>query len=372
MFGEQKKPVEKDALTHVLIMDEVDGMSGNEDRAGIAELIKLIKTSKVPIICICNDRQSPKMRSLVNHCFDLRFQRPRVEAIRARIMTIVHQEGIKGISKEQIDEITEASNAADDLERPNVQMWQRSHFQEGRQHKHCRSCETHHERRNEPQGEAGALLHGLQYPAAVRVRELPEHRIVDGETLEKAGAAEDESGDGGHRARGRCRGNDSERGRLEPPSDSGDALLRHPLAPHERPPPLDDQLSGVARKELQLQQTQAAHPAARIALLSQSDVTTMACDYIEPLQKAITMPLVQKEGEGVREVIDFYNHYTLTKEDAESINELATWPGQKAAKIETKVKSALTRALNKEHRLLPYAQEGVVEGRRLPMSESRV
>ncbi|TKR89491.1 hypothetical protein L596_013587 [Steinernema carpocapsae] len=39
MFGEQKKPVEKDALTHVLIMDEVDGMSGNEDRAGIAELI---------------------------------------------------------------------------------------------------------------------------------------------------------------------------------------------------------------------------------------------------------------------------------------------------------------------------------------------
>ncbi|TKR82315.1 hypothetical protein L596_016056 [Steinernema carpocapsae] len=96
------------------------------------------------------------------------------------------------------------------------------------------------------------------------------------------------------------------------------------------------------------------------------DVTTMACDYIEPLQKAITMPLVQKECKGVREVINFYNHYALTKEDAESINELATWPDQKAAKIETKVKSALTRALNKEHRLLPFAQEGVVEGRREP------
>lgn len=28
-------------------MDEVDGMAGNEDRGGIAELIALLKTSKV-------------------------------------------------------------------------------------------------------------------------------------------------------------------------------------------------------------------------------------------------------------------------------------------------------------------------------------
>jgi replication factor C subunit 1 len=44
-------------------MDEVDGM-GAGDRAGMAELIKLIKTSKIPIVCICNDRSSQKVRSL--------------------------------------------------------------------------------------------------------------------------------------------------------------------------------------------------------------------------------------------------------------------------------------------------------------------
>ncbi len=38
-------------------MDEVDGMAGNEDRGGILELINTIKSSKIPIICICNDRQ---------------------------------------------------------------------------------------------------------------------------------------------------------------------------------------------------------------------------------------------------------------------------------------------------------------------------
>lgn len=63
-------------------MDEVDGMAGNEDRGGIQELIQLIKTTRVPVICMCNDRNHPKIRSLVNYCFDLRFSRPRVEQIK--------------------------------------------------------------------------------------------------------------------------------------------------------------------------------------------------------------------------------------------------------------------------------------------------
>ena len=36
----------------VIVMDEVDGMSSG-DRGGIQELIKVIKTTKTPIICIC-------------------------------------------------------------------------------------------------------------------------------------------------------------------------------------------------------------------------------------------------------------------------------------------------------------------------------
>jgi hypothetical protein len=35
-------------------------------------LLQVIKTSRIPIICICNDRQSTKIRSLANHCYDLR------------------------------------------------------------------------------------------------------------------------------------------------------------------------------------------------------------------------------------------------------------------------------------------------------------
>ncbi|KAF9027058.1 hypothetical protein BGZ52_004940, partial [Haplosporangium bisporale] len=76
----------------VIIMDEVDGMAGG-DRGGVAQLISFIKKTHVPIICICNDRQSPKVRSLVNSCFDMKFQRPQPNQVRARLMTILHREG---------------------------------------------------------------------------------------------------------------------------------------------------------------------------------------------------------------------------------------------------------------------------------------
>lgn len=96
-------------VKHVLIMDEVDGMAGNEDRGGIQELIGLIKESSVPIICMCNDRNHQKMRSLVNYCYDLRFNRPRMEQIKGALLSICFREKIK-VPPPIIEEIILASN----------------------------------------------------------------------------------------------------------------------------------------------------------------------------------------------------------------------------------------------------------------------
>jgi replication factor C subunit 1 len=90
-FTGASKPAVKSRL---IIMDEVDGMGGS-DRGGIAELIKIIKISKIPVICICNDRQSPKVRSLVNHCFDLKVKRPTKTQIASRLVQIASQEGLQ-------------------------------------------------------------------------------------------------------------------------------------------------------------------------------------------------------------------------------------------------------------------------------------
>lgn len=109
LFGYMTGHEKRASARHVLLMDEVDGMAGNEDRGGMAELIGLIKESSIPIICMCNDRQHQKMRSLVNHCFDLRFQRPRLEQIKGAMMSVCFRESMK-VDPKAVEEIIAASN----------------------------------------------------------------------------------------------------------------------------------------------------------------------------------------------------------------------------------------------------------------------
>lgn len=66
-------------------MDEVDGMSGG-DRGGCSVLLELVKKSKQAIVCICNDRQSPKVKSLALQCLDLRFQKPMKQQVAKRLL----------------------------------------------------------------------------------------------------------------------------------------------------------------------------------------------------------------------------------------------------------------------------------------------
>lgn len=76
-----------------IIMDEVDGM-GAGDHSGMSELIHMIKSTKVPIICICNDRQSQKIRSLASYCLDLKYRRPIKSVIARRAIEIAKAEGM--------------------------------------------------------------------------------------------------------------------------------------------------------------------------------------------------------------------------------------------------------------------------------------
>lgn len=83
----------------VLIMDEVDGMSSG-DRGGSTELLDIIKKTGIPIICICNDRTAPKMKSLANYCLDLKFRRylllirPTAQQLEKRMGVIAAKEGL--------------------------------------------------------------------------------------------------------------------------------------------------------------------------------------------------------------------------------------------------------------------------------------
>ena len=78
----------------VIVMDEVDGC-GSSDRGGIAALIKVIKNTRMPVVCISNDHSSRKIVSLINHCYDLRFTKPSANDIVKRLGMIARKEGLR-------------------------------------------------------------------------------------------------------------------------------------------------------------------------------------------------------------------------------------------------------------------------------------
>ncbi|KAI0689101.1 DNA replication factor C large subunit [Cytidiella melzeri] len=77
-----------------LIMDEVDGMSAG-DRGGVGALVALIKKTKIPIICIANDKGALKLKPLISHTFNLTYKRPEANAIRSRLLSVAFKEKMK-------------------------------------------------------------------------------------------------------------------------------------------------------------------------------------------------------------------------------------------------------------------------------------
>lgn len=58
---EQQPLFEKNKL---ILVDEVDGLSGTKDRGGVSELTSLIENTKYPIICVANDAWESKLSNL--------------------------------------------------------------------------------------------------------------------------------------------------------------------------------------------------------------------------------------------------------------------------------------------------------------------
>ena len=64
------------------------------DRGGLQDLLLTIKASKIPIICICNDKWSQKLKSLRNYCLELDFKRPSRDMLARRLRGVCAAEGL--------------------------------------------------------------------------------------------------------------------------------------------------------------------------------------------------------------------------------------------------------------------------------------
>lgn len=112
-------PWVKPGANFIILMDEVDGC----DRGGVSEIIQMIKTTTVPILCTCNDRWHQKLRSLVNHVEDMRFTRPPCNLVASYICDkVLSKEGVV-VPKDLLQEIIKSQGSDIRSALSNLQMW---------------------------------------------------------------------------------------------------------------------------------------------------------------------------------------------------------------------------------------------------------
>ncbi|XP_076868692.1 replication factor C subunit 1 [Brachyhypopomus gauderio] len=371
---------------HVLIMDEVDGMAGNEDRGGIQEMIGLIKQSKIPIICMCNDRNHQKIRSLANYCFDLRFQRPRVEQIKSAMMSIAFKEGLK-VPPPALNEIILASNQDIRQVLHNLSMWTakdkvmtydqakkdannarkdmkmgpfdvcRKVFTSGEETAHMtlidKSDLFFHDYSLAPLFVQENYIHVR--PAAAGGN-LKNHLVLLSKTADSI-----------------CDGDLVDRQirskqiwSLLPTqaiyaSVLPGELMRGYMSQFPTFPSWLGKHSSTSKHRRIVQEL-----ASHMGLKTWCSKDAVNLDYLPYLRSALLVPLQSHGTEGANRAVKLMDDYDIIKEDFDSIMEVSSWGGQPDpySKLDSKVKSAFTRAYNKESHMTPYSIQTIKKGRR--------
>ncbi|CAL8389260.1 unnamed protein product [Arctogadus glacialis] len=371
---------------HVLIMDEIDGMAGNEDRGGIQEMIGLIKTSKIPIICMCNDRNHQKIRSLANYCFDLRFQRPRVEQIKGAMMSIAFKEGLK-IPPPALNEIILASNHDVRQVLHNLCMWSATDKVMSFDKCKADAAGARKDMKMGPfdvcrqvfsAGDAAARMSFIDKsdlffhdyslaPLFVQENYVNVRPVAAGGNMKAHLVLLSKTADS------ICDGDLVDRQirsrqtwSLLPTqavyaSVLPGELMRGYMNAFPTFPSWLGKFSST-NKHARIIQELASH----MSLRTLSSKQAVNLDYLPYLRGALLSPLQRQGAEGAGEAVQLLDAYQLIKEDVDNMMEVSVWGGQADpySKLDPKVKAAFTRAYNREVHLTPYSLQAVKKGRR--------
>ncbi|XP_051054367.1 replication factor C subunit 1 isoform X1 [Phodopus roborovskii] len=366
---------------HALIMDEVDGMAGNEDRGGIQELIGLIKHTKIPIICMCNDRNHPKIRSLVHYCFDLRFQRPRVEQIKSAMLSVAFKEGLK-IPPPAMNEIILGANQDIRQVLHNMSMWSaqnkaltydQAKADSQRAKKDIRLGPFDVARKVFAAGEDTAhmtLMDKLDLffhdysiaPLFVQENYLHVKPLAAGGDMKKhlmlLSRAADSICDGDlvdNQIRSKQNWSLLPTQAIYASVLPGE-LMRGYMAQFPTFPSWLGKHSSTGKHDRIVQDL-----ALHMSLRTYSSKRTVNIDYLSHIRDALVGPLASHGAEGVQHVVTLMDTYYLMREDFENIMEVSSWGGKPSpfSRLDPKVKAAFTRAYNKEVHLTPYSLQAV-------------
>jgi len=78
----------------LILLDELDGITGREDAGGLKAIMNIVKTARCPIILIANDPYDPRFTALRQLCLMIEFKKPRVREVQRLLQRICMLEGI--------------------------------------------------------------------------------------------------------------------------------------------------------------------------------------------------------------------------------------------------------------------------------------
>lgn len=378
----------------VLLMDEVDGC----DIGGVGEVIEMLKTTRMPILCTCNDRWHPKLRSLLNYVEDMRFSHPPCNIVANYLCDrVLAREGIT-LSKPLLQDIIKKSGSDIRNMLNNLQLWCLNRTSlEQRQLAECAAQAT-------KDGDAGLfdsaeyfLLQGTSRGERHSIAEMQacyyNADLIDMFVQENYLHYNPEPVDGrdwmtavSQAATAISRADAAQRVMYYEQnwSVSRFHVLSSSIAPCvytrgkyetfmtgqqkffdlQRPVKFPQWLghnstAGKNRRLLRCVAMQASHPTRGVSG-NQEDVVA---DYMpHGWERPMTLPLAQKEKEGIPEVIAFMDQYNLMRDDWDLVQTLPhfkhmeTTSSTTPPNISTVVKSAFTREFNKTHRFDSFAK----------------
>ncbi|MFX1515688.1 MAG: AAA family ATPase [Promethearchaeota archaeon] len=76
LFSSLKENLDSKVIGQILLIDEVDGLSGTADRGGLREIVDIINSTRIPLILTANDISPQKFKTLRKYCELREFKSP--------------------------------------------------------------------------------------------------------------------------------------------------------------------------------------------------------------------------------------------------------------------------------------------------------
>jgi len=92
----------------LLLLDEIDGIYGREDRGGVGAIVKIIRETQIPIVLTANITDVQKLRPILRVCHSIKFRRVRTRLLLAFLSKICREEAITA-EKQALEAIAQNS-----------------------------------------------------------------------------------------------------------------------------------------------------------------------------------------------------------------------------------------------------------------------